>query len=559
MKSIIKYFFTVILCTSYFTSLSQQMPPKYEFRAVWIATVNNIDWPSSRFDSPDKQKREFRAILDKLKASGINAVIVQVRAAADAFYQSPYEPWSQWLTGRQGQPPTPFYDPLKFMIQEAHERGMEFHAWINPYRAVANIHHSDIHAMHITNRKPAWFLEYGHLKIFNPGIPEARDYIVKIIKDIVYRYDVDGIHFDDYFYPYPSNTHKLQDTNTFYRNKNGFRYKSDWRRNNVNMLIKEVHEAIVSVNPRVKFGVSPFGVWRNNNLSSFGSRTNSGITSYDHLHADVRLWLEMGWVDYVAPQLYQNIKHKNNPYKELVRWWSKNAFGKHLYIGHAAYRLFWDSNRTWYDYQEMPNQIRHLRKFSHTLGSVFYSCKAILRNKGALRDSLQSYFYQYPALVPPMAWKDSIPPIAPKNIRVSNTVGQVSLHWDAPERAKDGDLPFQYVVYRFKKGENVNIQNPTNIVSIQQAEQTMFIDWDVTVQEEYTYIVTALDRLHNESELPVERVKTVIKKKVEKKIPPKPKFDSTQPVVSKYPYTYEEAAHLYKIALKSSKEYLGIP
>lgn len=551
-------FFLILLVSGSLQVAAQKMPPKYEFRAVWIATINNIDWPNNRYDSPEKQKKDFRAILDKLKASGINAVIVQVRAAADAFYQSPHEPWSQWLTGEQGKAPTPFYDPLKFMVNEAHERGMEFHAWINPFRAVANKHYSDIHPYHITNRKPSWFLDYGNLKIFNPGIPEARRYIVKIIKDIVYRYDVDGIHFDDYFYPYPSNTHKLNDTNTFYRNKSSFRYKSDWRRNNVNMLIKEVHEAIVSLKPRVKFGVSPYGVWRNDNLSSYGSRTNSGITSYDHLHADVRHWLEMGWVDYVAPQLYQNIKHKNNPYKELVRWWSKNAFGRHLYIGHAAYRLFWDSNRSWYDYQEMPNQIRHLRKFSHTLGSVFYSCKAILKNKGSLRDSLQRSFYNYPALVPPMTWKDSIPPLAPIDIRISSNIGFVQLQWKAAQRAKDGDLANQYVIYRFKKGESINIQDPRHIVAIQPSSRTMFIDWDVKEQNEYTYIVTALDRLNNESELPMKKVIAKVEKKKPKKKAP-PVFDTSKQILPQYKYSYKDAAFFYKLAVKSSKEYLGVP
>ena len=530
------------------------IPPKYEFRGVWIATVNNIDWPRNRFDNTDKQKRDFRVILNQLKSNGINAVVVQVRAAADAFYQSPYEPWSEWLTGKQGKPPVPFYDPLKFMIEEAHKRGMEFHAWLNPYRAVTNTNSSDIHSSHITKLKPHWFLSYGSLKIFNPGLPEVRAYITEIVADIVRRYEVDGIHFDDYFYPYPSNEFKLKDDNTFYTNRNGIKRKADWRRANVDALIRDVHYAIEEINPKVKFGISPYGVWRNSDMTSRGSLTTSGLTSYDHLHADTRLWLEKGWVDYVSPQLYQNTKHKHNSYLELVRWWSKNNFGRHIYVGHAAYRILEKNSSGWNDIKEMPYQVRHLRKYSSVLGSIFYNSKALLSNKGYFTDSLRMDFYRFPSLVPPMPWKDAIAPLAPDSIHVSNNIKNIRLEWDVPIPAQDGELPNKYVVYRFENDEPINIQNPTKIISIQSAKKRYFVDSDVFDANNYSYIVTSLDVLNNESELPFgPPVRTQVSTKTQA-IP----FDANKPISKNYPFSYEEAEFFYKLMVQSSRDYLGV-
>src|SRR3546814_405031 len=254
---------------------AQELPPKREFRAVWVATVANIDWPSEAGLSSDTQKREFRQLLEKHHQTGMNAVIVQVRPAADAFYAKGREPWSEWLTGTQGKAPSPFYDPLQFMVQEAHSRGMEFHAWFNPYRAVFRSN-GRVDPDHITKRKPEWFFNYDGKKLFNPGISEARHYIVQVIMDVVRNYDVDGIHFDDYFYPYPARGEHIPDAALYRRYAPKGMSLEDWRRRNVNMLISELQDSIHAEKPYVKFGISPFGIWKNREQDVDGSDTDGG-------------------------------------------------------------------------------------------------------------------------------------------------------------------------------------------------------------------------------------------------------------------------------------------
>ena len=257
-----RIFIIIIFCTIFSSNIFAERPPQYEFRAVWVATVENIDWPSKKGLPVEQQKEEFIRLLDMHKKNGMNAIIMQIRPVADAFYPSRFEPWSEYLTGTQGVPPTPYYDPLQFMIEETHKRGMEFHAWMNPYRAVFNVNRSSVAPGHITRLFPQWFVTYGNTKYFDPGIPEVREHVNRLVRDLVERYDLDGIHFDDYFYPYRIPGKEFPDDGSYAKYGNGLD-RGDWRRNNVDTIIKMLGETIKSVNPRVKFGISPFGVWRN--------------------------------------------------------------------------------------------------------------------------------------------------------------------------------------------------------------------------------------------------------------------------------------------------------
>ena len=377
----------------------------YEFRGVWIASVDNIDWPLKGMLNVDSQKTEYIRQLDMHKANGMNAVIVQVRPAADAFYPSPYEPWSQWLTGIQGKPPVPFYDPLQFMIEEAKKRGFAFHAWLNPYRADFKIGASSIGPSHITKLHPEWFLEYGDKKYFDPANKDAQQFVVNVVRDIVSRYDIDAIHMDDYFYPYRITGKEFPDSISYLNSKSKLN-KEDWRRSNVDTIIKAISIVIKREKGYVQFGVSPFSVWRNKEKDPGGSDSKAGQTNYDDLYADILLWLKEKWIDYVAPQLYLEIGHDKIDYVKLLDWWSKNSFGRHLYIGHGIYRASGNSptNAAWRKPDELPNQIKLLRQYSNVQGSIYFSSKSFKNNPNGWCDSLKNNYYKNPTQVPPMEW-----------------------------------------------------------------------------------------------------------------------------------------------------------
>ncbi len=371
---------------------------KPEFRGVWVATVENIDWPSRGNHNSDSQKVEFIRLLDMHQRNGMNAMIVQIRPVTDAFYPSQYEPWSEYLTGKQGQPPVPYYDPLEFMIAETHKRGMEFHAWMNPYRAVFNINKSSIAATHITNIHPEWFLTYGDKKYFDPGIKEAQQYVTNVVQDVVSRYAVDAIHFDDYFYPYRITGKEFPDNASFGKNGNGMK-KDDWRRSNVDSIIVSLSRVIKKENPKCQFGISPFGVWRNIEKDSLrGSNTRAGQTNYDDLYADILLWLKNGWIDYVAPQIYWEFEQKAAPYQTVLDWWSKNTYGKNCYIGLGIYKA--GSNAFWKDITQLPRQIDALRKTPNVQGMIFFSSKSFEKNINGWADSLRLNYFKEPAKTP---------------------------------------------------------------------------------------------------------------------------------------------------------------
>lgn len=475
---------------------------KREFRGVWIATVTNIDWPTTKRLSSEEQKKEFLELIQEHKLNGFNAVIVQIRPSADAFYASELEPWSEWLTGTQGKAPEPYYDPLEFMIESCHQRGIEFHAWINPFRAVLSSY-SQISENHIVRQRPEWIVKYKSLQLLDPGIPEVRDYLQKVIADIVTRYNVDGIHFDDYFYPYPANGYTFNDEASFKQNNPNNYDKPTWRRDNINSFIESTYKTIVSIKSHVKFGISPFGIWRNKSNDVIGSATR-GLSSYDELYADSRKWIERGWVDYMAPQIYWTGNNKIAAYNVLVPWWAENSFGRHIYVGHSAHNVNNSADKSWEDPSEIPNQVRLNRSIASVQGSVFFSSNSINKNQGHLRDSLREKLFLHHALLPIMHWKDSLQPERPRRVKVYRHPLGNRITWKQPRKAADYEQPFYYVVYRFPVDEPIDIDDPEKIRAILPFDQLSYMDAVKINADKYKYVVTALDRTQNESDIPLQ-------------------------------------------------------
>ncbi|WP_345106403.1 glycoside hydrolase family 10 protein [Mucilaginibacter panaciglaebae] len=477
-----------------------QQNPKREFRGVWVATVDNIDWPKPH-STVEQQKQQLIDILDQHQRTGLNAVIFQIRPAADAFYSKGREPWSKWLMGKQGQIPTPFYDPLEFAITEAHKRGLELHAWFNPYRATNDANYGALSADHITRQHPEWFFTYGGLKTFNPGLPEVREYIVRVILDVVENYNIDAVHMDDYFYPYQIAGQKINDADAYQQYGTDFSDIRDWRRENVNKLIKMLSDSIHAHKPRVKFGISPFGIWANKAQNAEGSDTRGG-DSYYELYADSRKWVQEGWVDYINPQLYWPLGYSLAPFENLLSWWSENTYNRHLYIGQAAYRINERRATSFKHPEEIPDEIKLLRTNPRVQGSVFFSSQSLTDNKLGFTDSLRLTYYKHPALPPPMLWLDSIAPNAPQNVKavaVPNTT-RVLVTWDAPLEAQDHEPVYGYVVYRFEGTEKIDISTSENIMHIQYDPTASFIDTTAQRGKTYLYVVTAIDQTKNESD-----------------------------------------------------------
>ena len=499
----------ILLALSLLFSLFVAAQPKYEFRGVWIASVANIDWPKGGMTDPAAQRADFIRILDQHQRNGMNAMIVQIRPAADAFYPSPYEPWSEWLTGEQGKAPVPYWDPLAFMIEETHKRGMEFHAWLNPYRAVQTIGKSSIAADHITKRKPEWFLVYGDKKYFDPGNKDAQQFVVKVVRDIVKRYPIDAIHMDDYFYPYRIAGKEFPDAASYARSGSRLN-KEDWRRSNVDSIILAISKAIKEEKKQVRFGISPFSVWRNQDKDPRGSDSRAGQTNYDDLYADILLWLEKGWIDYVTPQLYLEIGHDKIAYEKLLDWWSKNAFGKHIYIGHGIYRVDEKTSVKWKNPTELPNQLKLLRQNPNVQGSIYFSSKSFDKNPNGWNDSLQNNYYKYPALVPPMDWISKEKPAAPVLSRVTKKGDEISF---SVKPLSTGKVPVKYfVIYRFPAGRSIAplINQPSSIFSI--VVKPSGFDQALQQREEgkaYQYYITTVGTNNFESE-PVP-ITTVVK------------------------------------------------
>jgi len=419
-----------------------------EFRGVWVAAVSNIDWPSASGLSTADQKAELLAILDRAQAQHLNAVILQVRPAADALYQSSIEPWSEYLTGRQGRGPSPTYDPLAFAVEQAHRRGLELHAWFNPYRAKHPSAKGPLSKRHLANTAPALVKKYGTHLWMDPGESAVRKRTLRVVLDVVRRYDIDGVHLDDYFYPYKERT--AQGTTDFpdarswkkYQQSGGTLARDNWRRENVNTLVRQLNEQIHHAKPWVKFGISPFGIWRPGNPESI-----KGFDAYEQLYADSKLWWEKNWVDYFTPQLYWPIAKPEQSFPVLMRWWgAQNTTTRHLWPGLYTSRVreattasngLPPSNAWTAD--EIITQVDSIRAYARASGEVHFSMKAFLNDQGGIGSRLMERTYGEVALVPPSPWLTKKAPSAPTvRVKKNANTGGVSLTLSLPkgERAR---------------------------------------------------------------------------------------------------------------------------
>ena len=473
--------------------------PKREFRGAWIQCVNG------QFQGMPAEKMQQLLIrqLNSLQEAGINAIIFQVRAEADALYKSSYEPWSRFLTGVQGRVPSPYWDPMQFMIDECHKRGMEFHAWINPYRAKTKgtVALSPIHPY---NRNPERFVTYAGQLYFDPALPESRRHICMVVMDIVSRYDVDAIHMDDYFYPYPKPGVEFPDDASFARYGGGFSNKADWRRSNVNVLIKKIHETVREVKPWVKFGVSPFGIYRNEKSDPLGSKTN-GLQNYDDLYADVLLWAREGWLDYNIPQIYWHIGHPAADYETLVKWWAKHTENRPLFIGQSVMNTVQNADPQNPSMNQLPRKMALQRAYQTIGGSCQWPASAVVENAGKYRDALIAEYHKYPALPPVFDFMDNEAPDKVRKVKPVWTADGYLLFWTAPKYKDEMNRAVQYVIYRFGAKEKVDISDPSHIVAITR-DNFYKLPYE-NGKTKYRYVVTALDRLHNESKTVAKKVK----------------------------------------------------
>jgi len=422
-----------------------------EFRGVWVATVANIDWPSSSAISTDQQKAELIRLLNTAKELNLNAVVFQIRPQCDALYASTLEPWSEYLTGQMGKAPEPYYDSLEFAVAEAHARGIELHAWFNPYRALHPSAKRPPSPDHISQRRPDLAKPYGQQVWLDPGEKEVQDYSLSVVLDVVRRYDIDGVHFDDYFYPYIEKDAAGQNIPfpddpawQKYLAAGGTLSRADWRRQNVNSFVQQVYQKIKEVKPYVKFGISPFGIWKPGNPPGI-----VGLSAYDEIYADSRKWLSEGWVDYLTPQLYWPIKPPAQSYTALLDWWlSQNLLRRHLWPGNAVYKISNAAGST-FPASELIDQIAATRQRPGSTGNIHFSMIHFLNNRGGVTDALKSGAYAQPALVPATPWIDNFPPEAPG---VTYTAGanpdETIISWTA-----QGTEPaFWWLVY-LKQGE----------------------------------------------------------------------------------------------------------
>ena len=459
--------------------------PKHEFRGVWIATVANLDWPKSRGTNGPRQRAELDQILDALQRAGINAVLFQVRSESDAVYLSDLEPTSYWLTGQQGTDPT--YDPLSYLIQQAHKRGMEAHAWFNPYRADRGSGYEK-DPTHVTQTHPEWILDFGAIKILDPGLPEVRDHVTRVVTDVARRYDIDGVHFDDYFYPYPPNQISRQDVATFAAHNRGFGNIEGWRRDNVNLLVAQVNDSLQAVRPDASFGISPFGIWKNNVPSGI-----QGLDAYNVIYADATAWLDAETVDYLTPQLYWAFGGSQD-YGRLAPWWESVRNGRHLYPGHGLYRSDGSTfSNTLFGSDEIPRQVRFNRAVDGIQGSVFFRAENIsLYPSKGFADSLETDLYRRRALTPTMEWKSLDAPGTPTSLVAAHTAGggAVELSWEAPT---DGDAEARfYAVYRIPAAEAGDLD-----AAVEDGRHLVLVTSDVEATDrpdeegDFVYLVTA--------------------------------------------------------------------
>lgn len=380
--------------------------PKKEFRGVWIATVVNIDWPKHKEDSVEKQKKDFVEILDFYQKLNFNAVIVQIRTAGDAFYPTLLAPWSKYLTGEQGKAPEDFEDPLHWMIHETHLRNLEFHAWLNPYRATFDKDTLSLDSTHDFYQHKDWMVPYGKKYYYNPGLPQVRTKFSKIVQELVKTYDLDAVHFDDYFYPYKIKGETFNDSIAYQQNRLSGQILDDWRRSNVDSLVKQVNTVIKKTKPWVQFGISPFGVWRNKNMDPKGSETKAGQTTYDDLYADPLQWIKNDWIDYLAPQAYWSMDYAPASYRNVSSWWNSQQETVNLYMGNGPYKIMNNADEAWNDKNEIPNQLRFTRTLPRVNGNLFFSAKSLMGQHEKVVEKIKK-IYRLPAIPPSIKTKQS--------------------------------------------------------------------------------------------------------------------------------------------------------
>ncbi|MGW5415964.1 family 10 glycosylhydrolase [Actinomadura geliboluensis] len=475
-----------------------------QLRGMWIATVGGIDWPKDAGGSAAAQRKQYTELLDTAAAMNMNAVFVQIRPNSDAFYDSPYEPWSQWITGTQGKDPG--YDVLAFMLKEAHARNLEFHAWFNPYRVSRQDDVGKLHPDSPARQHPDWVRKYGTGLWYDPGLPQVRDLAAKAVMDVVRKYDVDAVHFDDYFYPYPEAGRDFPDDASYKAYGKGEK-RADWRRRNVDTLVESLSRQIHDAKPWVRFGISPFGVWRNKSSDPAGSPTRA-LQSYDDIYADTRKWIKKGWIDYITPQLYWPIGDPRADYADLVAWWAEQVEGTgvQLTIGQAAYRVGADS--AWKNPAELSRHLTLNAKYPQVRGDVFFSASDIAANRRGFAARLRDDHYARPAIPPPArtgtgdgggktgadgGGKDTeaAPPPVRGTAAAPDRKG-VRVTWQPADGAAS------YAVYRVEgtRPGCAPVDPRTLIAAVRGGG---IVDPGAEPGRAYTYYVTALDRLHRES------------------------------------------------------------
>ena len=482
-----------------FLPLALGAQQKREFRGAWIQCVNG----QFKGIGTQQMQQTLSYQLDELQKDGCNAIIFQVRPECDALYESRLEPWSYYLTGEQGTAPVPYWDPLQWMVEQCHRRGMELHAWINPYRAKTKVAHQSAFN-HVTTTHPERCFEYDGLTLLNPALKENRDYICSVVRDIVTRYDVDGLHIDDYFYPYPVPGVEIPDDDYFYAQAGNFASRGDWRRHNVDLFIEQLCQTIHEAKPWVKFGVSPFGIYRNKKSDPDGSRTN-GLQNYDDLYADILLWADKGWIDYCVPQLYWEIGHQAADYQELIRWWNSHCTQVPLYIGEDVERTAKHADPQNPKRNQLPAKMALHSQLPNVQGTVLWYAKAAVDNIGNYGTQLRNNYWRYPALQPLMPWIDGKASDKVRKMKLMTIDGQRVLFWTAPKAKRWDDEAVKYVVYRFGQKERIDLDDASKIVAV--TGNTHYELPQAERKSRFVYVVTALDRMQNESKPTKKKVK----------------------------------------------------
>ncbi len=487
-----KHITTSLLLLTVLYGYSQS--PLREFRGAWIATVANIDFPSKQGLDVQSQQAELTRWFDLMKEYKLNTAILQIRPTADALYHSALEPASHWITGKQDTVLP--YDPLQFAIEQARRRGLSLHVWLNPYRVLMDT--ADIALLspqHLYYRQPELFVTYGKTLYFNPALEQSREFLAEVVKDIITRYQVEGIHMDDYFYPYPLKGQEFPDTLQYQQEQHTFDNIGDWRRNNVNLMIQRVAAVIREHNPSVEFGISPFGVWRNQSADPQGSDTKAGISNYDHLYADILLWQRQHWIDYVVPQLYWHIGFNLADYRTLAIWWNNNALNCNLYIGQAPYRINKQSKtKSWRTAKEIIRQVEINRSLPNIKGSVFFSMKSLKSDVSLdLQRQLTKKYYSYEAIVPECKTKQPIIPEVPSDVITTKVdkSKEILVMW------KGGSNSRRFVIYKVPKNKPLSVDDPSHIIAV--TGETSF-RLQQPKPKKYNYYITALSATQTQSD-----------------------------------------------------------